>query len=157
MLMLVSACASAGASGDHGRIRTVLQISTPGQGSLPPPQLPDVTGEFGARPTIARGVGNPPTEPTIAFLTVGTGPRVVPGTRPQVRYAQTDWKTGAVSHDSWAEGIPSEILPATQANLNIISLIDGVQIGSRIQLINPSGDGDARVYVVDVIAQAKAS
>jgi len=157
ILLLMTGCAAAESFGSDKRIRTVVQTDffSPGQPLPAPLQLPDVTGQFGTPPKVAAGVGPAPSEPTRDYITVGTGQRVIPGTRPQVRYVQTDWKTGAVSHDSWAAGIPSEILPLNDDNLNIISFLDGVEIGSRIELINPTGNGDASVYVIDIIAQAK--
>lgn len=87
------------------------------------------------------------------FVSQGTGERVTPGTKPLVRYVETDWKTGTISHDSWQANIAQETLPVDDSTIAISSLLNGIRLGSRVEIVNPTGDGSARVFVVDLIAQ----
>jgi hypothetical protein len=151
----ITACASSSPTGSSpsGPIRVVARSAFAGQPAASE-VFPAVTGAFGERPHVAAGAKDKPTVPSVGYVSEGTGDQITPGTRPQVRYVKTDWATGTVLHDSWAAGVASEPWALSDADIGVSSFLNGVRIGSRLELINTNhSGGDATVFVVDVIAQ----
>ena len=151
--MALTACSSSSVGpSTNNQPRVVVQSGYASAGT-PPAPLPTVVGDFGDEPKISAGVGDPPTQARIGFVSEGTGARVTRGVEPEVRYVETDWKTGAVLHSSWATGRATDVVPTAGANIAFSSFFNGVRLGSRVEIVNPRADGDADIFVFDLLAQ----
>jgi len=113
--------------------------------------FPLVTGKFGQRPQIAKGVGSPPRNPAFVVLEEGGGASVRNAEEiPVIRYVRTDWVTGTVSHDSWASGVSDEPLPTDPVGAFLSADLDNLRVGSRLEALVPYAT-TAAVFVVDVV------
>lgn len=157
-LGVLSACAASGPAGSGGKPSLAVEAGSGYAGSAnPAPALPATSGVFGQPATIAIGHGDLPTEPVLNYISEGKGDPVTRGVRPLVRYVETDWKTGAVMHDSWQAGLTQESFPVGNATFAFASYFNGIRLGSRVEVVNPTGDGDARVFVMDIVGQGEPS
>ncbi|MGW1143741.1 FKBP-type peptidyl-prolyl cis-trans isomerase [Streptomyces sp. NPDC002454] len=133
-----------------------------------PGPLPDVTAgkEFGEKPTVAKGPGEPSPELAVKTLIAGTGTAVAKGDYLQANYLGQIWSTAKVFDNSYDRGSPSvfpigvgQVIPGWD-----MALV-GKKAGSRVELAVPPGLGygeagnekagikgtDTLVFVVDVV------
>lgn len=127
-------------------------------------EVPAVTGgaNFGEKPTIAEGAGNPPKQLIRKTLVKGNGPALTPFSAVSVHYLGKLWQ-GGIFDNSYDRGEPSTfslqgVVPGWTWGLN------GAHVGDRVELVIPSelgypnGSGDkippgsTLVFVVDIVA-----
>ncbi|MFJ8039228.1 FKBP-type peptidyl-prolyl cis-trans isomerase [Kitasatospora sp. NPDC096147] len=136
------------------------------------PALPALTSGqgFGERPTLATGTGPAPTALAVRTLVQGTGTAVAKGDRATCHYLLQTWDRTEVLDSSFARGEPFTAEIGTgQLIAGWDQALIGKRAGSRLEFAVPpalgygsTGQGkirgtDTLVFVVDVIAVAKAS
>lgn len=116
---------------------------------------------FGEKPTIAEGAGNPPTKLIRKTLIKGNGPALTPLSEVKVNYLGKLWQ-GGVFDNSYDRGEPTTfslqgVVGGWTWGLN------GAHVGDRVELVIPpelgypngSGDkippGSTLVFVVDIV------
>lgn len=155
--LTLAACASSATGGGSGQpqVRTRAQLGFYGSPDTQP-IFPVVTGGFGDEPHVGAIPKQPlPTGSADLYISEGTGEPVSPRPSPLVRYVQMDWTSGQILHDTWSAGAQQETLGGP--NLAALSLINGVRIGTRLQVIVPMGDGTLNLFVIDIIANGTAA
>jgi peptidylprolyl isomerase len=128
--------------------------------------VPEVTGEPGAKPTIATSTEQPSKELAVKVLTEGTGKEVKENDLLVVHYLGQIWDTGTVFDNSYDRGEPAAFAIGAQ---RVIKGWDeglvGQKVGSRVELAVPPSLGygeagseqvgiegdDTLVFVVDIV------
>lgn len=138
--------------------------------------LPAITkgDKFGAKPTVAKGSGDPSKDLAVKTLVEGKDAEVVKGDYLQADYLGQIWTTAKVFDNSYDRGVPAifpigvgQVIPGWDQALV------GKKVGSRVQLGIPPALGygkqgqpqagikgtDTLVFVVDIVGtfNAKAS
>lgn len=124
--------------------------------------LPQVSGDKGAQPTITAPTGAAPTELQVQDLFLGDGAEATATSTITVHYVLMAWSTGQVVESSWLSG------PATFGLNQVIQGwqqgIPGMKVGGRRLLVIPPalGYGDVAsgplaanetlIFVVDLIS-----
>jgi peptidylprolyl isomerase len=152
LVFVVDVIASYGKSGAAPKTTPVSGLDT---------DLPKVSGEPGAKPTITVPAGTtPPKEPTVTVLSKGSGPKVAKGDLAVVEYTAVSW-TGEPLSSSYdkAQGggrQGPQGVPIGGAQPSPFDLLIGVPGGSRVLLTLPSQTGtdaskESVAVVVDVL------
>jgi peptidylprolyl isomerase len=127
-----------------------------------PGAAPEVTGEPGKEPTIAKPAGDPPTELLSEDIAVGQGTAAQATDTITFHYKGVAWDTGEVFDSSWERGEPltyplSQLIPGWQ------QAIPGMKPGGRRELVippelayGPAGSGHelagkTLVFVIDLV------
>lgn len=149
---------TSGASAPADETSACETVTTP-----EPANIPAVTGEAGAQPTIAKPTGNPPAELVVKDVVQGDGAVACAGGTLTVNYEGVDWETGTVFDSSWERGDPDTfaldgLIEGWQVGL------PGMRVGGRRELVippeqayGPAGaghelSGKTLVFVVDLVA-----
>jgi peptidylprolyl isomerase len=128
--------------------------------------LPEVTGEFGVKPTIATSPQQPSKELAVKVLKAGTGKEVKADDLLVAHYLGQVWDTGTVFDNSYDRGEPAAF--AIGAGRLIKGWDDGLvgqKVGSRVAMAVPPNLGygeagnqqagieadDTLVFVVDIL------
>lgn len=124
----------------------------------------DRVAPTGAKPAIARGLGQPPKKLVVRVLKQGSGPRVYRGYRIGARFIDINYKTRTVQ-DFWGgrqTSIPAPyvfVLGQGEVRPGWEMVIPGKRLGTRLELLLPSrlayGKGPMR-YVVELIEREKS-
>ncbi|WP_431781381.1 FKBP-type peptidyl-prolyl cis-trans isomerase [Streptomyces chumphonensis] len=130
--------------------------------------LPELTSgeEFGEKPTIAKGPGEPSSDIAVQVLVAGTGAEVAKGDYLQADYLGQIWDTAKVFDNSFDGGKPAvfqigvgQLIPAWD------QVLVGKKAGDRVEMAippkygygesgNPQGGiegDDTLVFVVDIV------
>ncbi|MGD9484361.1 FKBP-type peptidyl-prolyl cis-trans isomerase [Streptomyces sp. TRM70308] len=170
-LLTLAACGNGDGGGDDGGATASSSPSGSPQPTSGIPitdgPLPEITDgrEFGRKPTVAKGEGDPSTEVAVQVVVAGTGAKVAQGDMLQVGYLGQFWDTAEVFDNSFDRGRPAvfpigtgQLIPAWD------EVMVGQQVGSRVLMSVPpeygygeEGDGrgviegdDTLVFVMDV-------
>lgn len=125
----------------------------------------EVTGDLGAKPTIALPGGEPPAALVATDLAVGDGDEVPAGATVTTHYVGVSWSTGAEFDSSWDRGSPASF-PLSGVIAGWTQGIPGMRVGGRRLLVIPAdlayGDspppsasiapGETLVFVIDMVA-----
>jgi peptidylprolyl isomerase len=130
--------------------------------------VPEVTAgtEFGQKPTVAKGSGEPSKDLAVKVLIEGKGAEVAKGDYLQANYLGQIWSTAKVFDNSYDRGAPAifpigvgQVIPGWDQGLV------GKKVGSRVELAIPPSLGygsegnaqagikgtDTLVFVVDIV------
>ncbi|MBA2946418.1 FKBP-type peptidyl-prolyl cis-trans isomerase [Streptomyces himalayensis] len=130
--------------------------------------VPEVTAgkEFGQKPTVAKGSGEPSKDLAVNVLVEGKGAEVAKGDYLQANYLGQIWSTAKVFDNSYDRGVPAifpigvgQVIPGWDQGLV------GKKVGSRVELAIPPSLGygsegnaqagikgtDTLVFVVDIV------
>ncbi|MBA4862576.1 FKBP-type peptidyl-prolyl cis-trans isomerase [Streptomyces sp. PSKA54] len=130
--------------------------------------VPEVTAgkEFGQKPTVAKGSGEPSKDLAVNVLVEGKGAEVAKGDYLQANYLGQIWSTAKVFDNSYDRGAPAifpigvgQVIPGWDQGLV------GKKVGSRVELAIPPSLGygsegnaqagikgtDTLVFVVDIV------
>lgn len=137
--------------------------------------LPEVSGQYGAKPKITVEKDRAPGK-TLAseVLTEGTGPKVAVGDLLVADYLGEVYRNGKVFDNSYDRGAPASFTLKNGPGGVIsgwVKSLKGVHVGSRVLLVAPPKDGygkkgnpkagikgdDSLVFVVDLIASYNSS
>ncbi len=160
VVLLTTACGSSSGSSSGTSTSPSTSASAPSSSNLPA-----VTGEAGHEPTIAKPVGDPPTELVTKDLIEGTGATVTSADTVTVQYTGTAWSTGQTFDSSWSRGTPATF-PLSQVIPGWTQGLAGMKVGGRRELVippelaygnnPPTGSGikagETLVFVVDMLS-----
>ncbi|MEU1792219.1 FKBP-type peptidyl-prolyl cis-trans isomerase [Streptomyces sparsogenes] len=130
--------------------------------------VPPITGgkEFGQKPKVAKGGGQPRSSLQVETVIKGDGAEVAKGDYLQADYLGQIWNTGKVFDNSYDRGKPAlfqigvgQVIPGWDKGLV------GKRVGSRVELAVPPSEGygaqgqpqagikgtDTLVFVVDIV------
>ncbi|OMI37129.1 FK-506 binding protein, peptidyl-prolyl cis-trans isomerase [Streptomyces sparsogenes DSM 40356] len=130
--------------------------------------MPPITGgkEFGQKPKVAKGSGQPRSSLQVETVIKGDGAEVAKGDYLQVHYLGQIWNTAKVFDNSYDRGKPAlfqigvgQVIPGWDKGLV------GKRVGSRVELAVPPSEGygaqgqpqagikgtDTLVFVVDIV------
>ncbi|GAA2347717.1 FKBP-type peptidyl-prolyl cis-trans isomerase [Streptomyces cuspidosporus] len=130
--------------------------------------VPPITGgkEFGQKPKVAKGGGQPRSSLQVETVIKGDGAEVAKGDYLQVHYLGQIWNTAKVFDNSYDRGKPAlfqigvgQVIPGWDKGLV------GKRVGSRVELAVPPSEGygaqgqpqagikgtDTLVFVVDIV------
>jgi peptidylprolyl isomerase len=128
--------------------------------------LPEVTGEFGAKPTIATSSEQPSKDLAVKVLKQGDGKTVNEDDLLVAHYLGQIWDTGTVFDNSYDRGEPAAFaIGAGRLIKGWDDALVGQKVGSRVQIAVPPNLGygeagneqagiqgdDTLVFVVDII------
>jgi len=125
-------------------------------------ELPQVSANAGAAPTISKPEGTPPSALVTKDIIEGTGTAATSASTVTAQYVLMSWKTGTIIQSSWSQGpatFPlSAVIPGWQQG------IPGMKVGGRRLLVvppalgygaagsGPVGANETLVFVVDLVA-----
>jgi peptidylprolyl isomerase len=153
-LLLLSA-AACGSDDDKGS-----DSSSPQNG------VPAITkgAEFGQKPTVAKGEGDPPKELKVEVIKEGTGAKLKKGDAAEVNYLGQEYDESEPFDNSFDRGQPFSLtLGAGSVIQGWEKGLEGQKVGSRVELVIPpdqgygaQGQGDIKgnatlVFVVDIV------
>jgi peptidylprolyl isomerase len=124
-------------------------------------QIPEVSGDLNAQPTIQTPQGNPPDQLVIKDLTEGSGDVVTPESVIEAHYVGMSWSNGQLFDASWPRG-ETLTIPLNNLILGWQEGLLGMKVGGRRLLLIPpalgypngSGSiapGETLVFVVDLV------
>ncbi len=127
--------------------------------------VPDVTGDFGAKPTVATSAETPSDQLAVKVLKEGDGEVVRGGDLLVAHYLGQVWASGAVFDNSYDRGEPTAFQIGTGAVIQGWDAgLVGQSVGSRVELAIPPALGypdgneqagitkeDTLVFVVDIV------
>ncbi|MBW1602149.1 FKBP-type peptidyl-prolyl cis-trans isomerase [Streptomyces sp. JJ66] len=166
-LLTLAACGDDGGEGDGGSTSLPTGKEVKATGKIVDGPLPEITEgrEFGQKPTIAKGEGDPSGDIAVQVVVAGTGAKVAEGDLLQVDYLGQKWDTAEVFDNSFDRGKPS-VFPIGERFLIPAwdQVMVGQQVGSRVLMAvppqfgygeqgDPSGTikgDDTLVFVMDV-------
>ncbi|MFD7960739.1 FKBP-type peptidyl-prolyl cis-trans isomerase [Streptomyces zaomyceticus] len=151
LLLSTAACGSDDKGSDSASMKNGLPAITAGE-------------KFGEKPTLAKGVGDPPKELKVNVISEGTGPVTKKGDALQVNYLGQAWDSTTPFDNSFDRGQPFDLtLGAGQVIKGWDQGLEGQKVGSRIEIGIPpelgygaAGQGDIKpnatlVFVVDIL------
>ena len=124
--------------------------------------LPTVTANAGAAPTIGAPSGTPPVTLVSKDIIEGTGAGATPTSTMTVHYTLMAWSTGKVVESSWSGGSPATF-PLANVIVGWQQGIPGMKVGGRRLLVvppslgyganggGPIGPNETLIFVVDAI------
>jgi len=125
--------------------------------------LPTVTANAGAEPTIGAPSGTPPATLVTKDIIEGTGTAAVVTSTMTVHYTLMAWSTGKVVESSWSGGQPATF-PLASVIVGWQQGIPGMKVGGRRLLVippdlgygaaggGPIGPNETLIFVVDAVA-----
>ncbi|MEV7417273.1 FKBP-type peptidyl-prolyl cis-trans isomerase [Streptomyces sp. NPDC089919] len=128
--------------------------------------VPAITAgaKFGEKPTLAKGVGEPPKSLKVVVLSEGKGPALKKGDAADVNYLGQAWDGDKPFDNSFDRGQTFQLtLGAGSVIKGWDQGLEGQKVGSRVELVIPpdlgygaQGQGDIKpnatlVFVVDVV------
>jgi peptidylprolyl isomerase len=158
--LLLAACGDDSSSGPS-TVPIVTTTIAKGMG-----ELPEVTGAFGAKPTVVPTQMPAPTQLVVKALSEGTGKQVASGDTLLVNYHGSIWETGKVFDNSFDRGQPFLVkIGAGQVITGWDEGLVGQKAGGRVLLAIPPDKGygpqgqpqagikgtDVMVFVVDLV------
>lgn len=153
LLLTTAACGSdnKGSDSDSGSMKNGLPAITAGE-------------KFGEKPTVSKGVGNPPKSLKVNVISEGKGPVTKNGDALQVNYLGQAWDSTTPFDNSFDRKQPFELtLGAGQVIKGWDQGLAGQKVGSRVMIGIPpelgygaQGQGDIKpnatlVFVVDIL------
>lgn len=111
--------------------------------------MPSVVLAPGGRPGVIVPDAAAPSDRVVEVLKKGDGPQVGSGDTARVQYTGVDWNTRKVTNSTWENG--ASIAVAPNRDLAFASDLSGMTVGSQLLVVAPSSDGDATIYVVDLL------
>lgn len=111
--------------------------------------MPSVVLAPGGRPGVIVPDAAAPSDRVVEVLKKGDGPQVGSGDTARVQYTGVDWNTRKVTNSTWENG--ASIAVAPNSDLAFASDLSGMTVGSQLLVVAPSSDGDATIYVVDLL------
>ncbi|WP_406859870.1 FKBP-type peptidyl-prolyl cis-trans isomerase [Streptomyces sp. HUAS MG47] len=151
LLLSTAACGSEDKGSDNASMTNGLPAITAG-------------AEFGEKPTLAKGEGDPPKELKVNVISEGKGPVTKKGDAIQVNYLGQSWDSDKPFDNSFDRGQPFDLtLGAGQVIKGWDQGLEGQKVGSRVELGIPpelgygaQGQGDIKpnatlVFVVDIL------
>ncbi len=128
--------------------------------------VPAITkgAEFGKKPTLARGEGDPPKELQVEVVSEGDGAKLKKGDVAEVNYLGQEYDEAKPFDNNFDKG---QLFPVTLGAGGVIQGwekgLEGQKVGSRVELVIPpdqgygaQGQGDIKgnatlVFVVDIV------
>ncbi|MFH8580181.1 FKBP-type peptidyl-prolyl cis-trans isomerase [Streptomyces zaomyceticus] len=151
LLLSTAACGSDDKGSDSASMKNGLPAITAGE-------------KFGEKPTLAKGVGDPPKELKVNVISEGKGPVTKKGDALQVNYLGQAWDSTTPFDNSFDRGQPFDLtLGAGQVIKGWDQGLEGQKVGSRVEIGIPpelgygaAGQGDIKpnatlVFVVDIL------
>ncbi|WP_328722624.1 FKBP-type peptidyl-prolyl cis-trans isomerase [Streptomyces sp. NBC_00247] len=151
LLLSAAACGSDDKASDSASSETGVPAITAG-------------AKFGEKPTIAKGVGDPPKELKTTVISEGDGAALKNGDAVQVNYLGQAWDSTKPFDNSFDRKSPFDLtLGAGMVIQGWDKGLVGQKVGSRVQLVIPpdlaygaQGQGDIKanatlVFVIDVV------
>ncbi|MEU6929954.1 FKBP-type peptidyl-prolyl cis-trans isomerase [Streptomyces sp. NPDC046374] len=151
LLLSTAACGSDDQGSDSGSMKNGLPAITAGE-------------KFGEKPTLAKGVGDPPKALKVNVISEGKGAVTKKGDALQVNYLGQEWDESTPFDNSFDRKQPFDVtLGAGQVIKGWEQGLEGQQVGSRIEIgippelgYGPQGQGDIKpnatlVFVVDIL------
>lgn len=111
--------------------------------------MPSVVLAPGGRPGVIVPDAAAPSDRVVEVRKKGDGPQVGSGDTARVQYSGVDWNTRKVTNSTWENG--ASIAVAPNSDLAFASDLSGMTVGSQLLVVAPSSDGDATIYVVDLL------
>jgi peptidylprolyl isomerase len=165
-LLVAASLTLAACSGSDDNSSSGTSASAEPKAKIVSGPLPEVTGEFGAKPTIATPTEQPSKDLAVKVLDEGTGKKVKNDDLLVVHYLGQIWDTGAVFDNSYDRGEPAAFaIGAGKVIKGWDDALVGQTVGSRIELAVPPNLGygeagseqagiegdDTLVFVVDLV------
>ncbi|MEU5218065.1 FKBP-type peptidyl-prolyl cis-trans isomerase [Streptomyces sp. NPDC020807] len=154
LLLSTAACGSDDKGSDSASMKNGLPAITAG-------------AEFGQKPTLSKGEGDPPKELKVNVISEGDGPVTKDGDALQVNYLGQAWDSTTPFDNSFDRGTPFDLtLGAGQVIKGWDQGLKGQKVGSRVEIGIPpelgygaQGQGDIKpnatlVFVVDILKAA---
>ncbi|MER8044029.1 FKBP-type peptidyl-prolyl cis-trans isomerase [Streptomyces sp. NPDC094032] len=151
LLLTTAACGSNDQGSDSGSMKNGLPAITAGE-------------KFGEKPTLAKGVGDPPKALKVNVISEGKGPVTKKGDALQVNYLGQEWDETTPFDNSFDRKQPFDLtLGAGQVIKGWDQGLEGQKVGSRVEIGIPpelgygaQGQGDIKpnatlVFVVDIL------
>ncbi|MEV6176632.1 FKBP-type peptidyl-prolyl cis-trans isomerase [Streptomyces sp. NPDC052015] len=128
--------------------------------------VPAITkgAEFGQKPTLAKGEGDPPKEVKVEVIKEGDGAKLKKGDAAEVNYLGQEYDESEPFDNSFDRGQPFALtLGAGSVIKGWDEGLQGQKVGSRVELVippdkgyGPQGQGDIKgnatlVFVVDIV------
>lgn len=114
------------------------------------PGLPSVAVAPDGTPGLTIPNTDAPTEPTSALLKLGGGEKVTASDTVLAHIQKASWNSESITSSTWSDGSPKTI-PMQEAPEELATALDGVAVGSQVIAVVPTPDGDASIYVIDVL------
>ena len=151
-ILLLTACST------DGGVDPMVNQNSSSSGSLP-----EIGGDKGAKPTITKTNGNPPSTLQSKDIFVGTGKEAVATSVLEVHYTLMAWSTGTLVASSWDSG-QTATFPLSGVIAGWQQGIPGMKEGGRRLLVIPPdlgygaqgaggaiGPNETLIFVVDLI------
>ncbi|MFF9196305.1 FKBP-type peptidyl-prolyl cis-trans isomerase [Streptomyces sp. NPDC014779] len=151
LLLTTAACGSDDKGSDSGSMKNGLPAITAGE-------------KFGEKPTLSKGVGDPPKSLKVNVISEGTGPVTKKGDALSVNYLGQEWDETTPFDNSFDRKQPFQLtLGAGQVIQGWDQGLEGQKVGSRVEIgippqlgYGPQGQGDIKpnatlVFVVDIL------
>ncbi|MET8505866.1 FKBP-type peptidyl-prolyl cis-trans isomerase [Streptomyces sp. NPDC004787] len=151
LLLTTAACGSDDKGSDSGSMKNGLPAITAGE-------------KFGEKPTLSKGVGDPPKSLKVNVISEGNGPVTKKGDALSVNYLGQEWDETTPFDNSFDRKQPFQLtLGAGQVIQGWDQGLEGQKVGSRVEIGIPpqlgygaQGQGDIKpnatlVFVVDIL------
>ena len=165
-LLVAASLTLAACSGSDDNSSSGASASAEPKAKIVEGPVPEVTGDFGAKPTVATPTEQPSKDLAVKVLKEGTGKEVKDDDLLIAHYLGQIWDTGAVFDNSYDRGEPAAFaIGAGKVIKGWDDALVGQKVGSRVELAVPPNLGygeagseqvgiegdDTLVFVVDIV------
>jgi len=116
-----------------------------------------VRGGLGQEPVVHVGDIPLPTKPLATIIARGSGPEVTPGLV-VLQYVVVDWTTNSIVQSTRKSGVPDAEVLGQPGTTNMLDLLIGIPIGSRVLLqVSKTSTGGPYAVAVDIVAAPRST
>ncbi|QPZ39910.1 FKBP-type peptidyl-prolyl cis-trans isomerase [Paramicrobacterium chengjingii] len=114
------------------------------------PGFPSVAVAPDGTPGLTIPTSPAPTEAKSALLKLGNGEKVTSSDTVLAQIQQASWNNQSITSSTWSDGSPKTI-PMKEAPNELKDALKNTPVGSQVIVLVPTPDGDATIYVIDVL------
>ncbi|GAB2514390.1 hypothetical protein FB385_0092 [Paramicrobacterium agarici] len=114
------------------------------------PGFPSVAVAPDGTPGLTIPNSDAPTKSKSALLQLGSGDKVEKSDTVLAQIQQASWNSQSITSSTWSDGSPKTI-PMQEAPTELTAALDGTPVGSQVIVLVPTDDGDATIFVIDVL------
>lgn len=114
------------------------------------PGFPSVAVAPDGTPGLTIPTSPAPTEAKSALLKLGNGEKVTSSDTVLAQIQQASWNNQSITSSTWSDGSPKTI-PMEEAPKELTDALKDSPVGSQVIVLVPTPDGDATIYVIDVL------
>ncbi len=114
------------------------------------PGFPSVAVAPDGTPGLTIPTSPAPTTAKSALLKLGDGDTVKASDTVLAQIQQASWNNQSITSSTWTDGSPKTI-PMNKAPKELTDALTDIHVGSQVIVLVPTPDGDASIYVIDVL------